>query len=146
MGCRYRSCLRNSTPPIPRPENRRKDIRAAVLLLLLRHPDRSEIRTLPVLSAGLLPEPFLGNDTPREVPSGRRLEMDGIRRTCQSRRYAGTDYRPLDVLPQNKDALYGRAGHDSRGHAYHRLLHPPCQPDELRDYRPADRCTLGVRL
>ena len=61
-------------------------------------------------------------------------------KACQSRRYAGTDYRPLDVLPQNQDALYGCAGHDSRSHTCHRLLHPPCQPDELRDYRQAGRC------
>ena len=141
MGGRYCSCLRNSTPPIPRPENRRKDIRTAVLLLLLRHPDRSETGALSVLPAGLLPESLLGNNTSREVPAGRRLEVYRLRRACQSRRYAGTDYRPLDVfLLQNQDALYGCAGHDSRSHTCHRLLHPPCQPDELRDYRQAGRC------
>ena len=43
MGGRYRSCLRNRTPPVPRPENRRKDIRTAVLLLLLRHPGRARL-------------------------------------------------------------------------------------------------------
>ncbi|MCO7112056.1 prolipoprotein diacylglyceryl transferase [Bacteroides uniformis] len=40
----------------------------------------------------------------------------------------GPDYRPLDVLPQDEDALHGRARHDSCCHSHHRLLHPPCQP------------------
>ena len=104
------------------------------------------VGALSVLPAGLLPESLLGTDTSREVPAGRRLEVYRLRRACQSRRYAGTDYRPLDVLPQNQDALYGCAGHDSRSHTCHRLLHPPCQPDELRDYRQAGRCALGFRL
>ena len=33
---------------------------------------------------------------PAKVPAGRRLEMDGIRRACQSWRHAGIDYLPLE--------------------------------------------------
>ena len=58
----------------------------------------------------------------------------------------GPDYRPLDVLPQDEDALHGRARHDGCCHSHHRLLHPPCQPDELRNHRQTDRRTLGIHL
>ena len=74
------------------------------------------------------------------------MENDGLHRPCQPRRHAGPDYRPLDVLPQDEDALHGRARHDSRCHSHHRLLHPPCQPDELRNHRQTDRRALGIHL
>ncbi len=74
------------------------------------------------------------------------MENDGIRRTCQPRRYAGLIIALWMYCRKTKDALYGRAGHDSRCHSHHRLLHPPCQPDELRNHRQTDRCALGIRL
>jgi len=47
----------------------------------------------------------------------------------------GLDNRPLAILPQDEAPLYGRAGYDCRSYSNHRLLHPPCQPDELRNHR-----------
>ena len=39
--------------------------------------------------------------------------------------------------------LAGVEKDDSRSHPHLRLLHPPCQPDELRNHRQANRYPLG---
>ena len=146
MDYRPRFCLPYRATPVPRPQNRRKEIRTSLLLLLLRHTDRRTTGPLHILRLGLLPGPFPRDDSPHKNPAGRQLENDGLHRPCQPRRHAGPDYRPLDVLPQDEDALHGRARHDSRCHSHHRLLHPPCQPDELRNHRQTDRRALGIHL
>ena len=35
----------------------------------------------------------------------------------------------MAILPQDETPLYGRAGYDCRSYSNHRLLHPPCQPE-----------------
>ena len=47
----------------------------------------------------------------------------------------------LDII-----AVHGRAGHHRRGRAHLRLLHPPGQPDELRNHRQSHHGALGFHL
>ena len=98
---------------------------------VFRYPHRSTPGTLPVLSAGILSSSFLGDDIAYTVPARWRLEMDRLCRSRQSWRYARFDDSPMDVLPQDENALYGRIGYDCRVNSYLRLLHPSCQSDEF---------------
>ena len=56
-------------------------------------------------------------------------------RDSLARRNARTDDRPVALLPQDARQPVDRAGQYRHRHAYHGVLHPTGQPDELRDYR-----------